>query len=849
MSDAPSEFVMIDGRKIHRQAQLDELDRTDAEEDLHFFLRKAWRYIDPAPFIDGWVIDALCEHLEAVVDGTIKRLLINIPPRMAKSSIISVALGPWVWAQTSISATSGPQVPILFASYAHTLARRDSIKRRRVIRSSWYQRMFGDRFQISDDQDTKERFSNTRGGEMLITSVDSGITGEGGNIVVVDDPNNAREILSESVAQSTNEDWWDGAMPTRLNDASNGAIIVVQQRLGENDLSGHILDNDKRGDWDHLVLPMHFEEARRATTSIGWTDPRQEEGELLFPERFSESAVQEIATRLGKWRCNSGEAPILMADLSMKRIDQIKIGDEIIGFSRKKRSDTYGRYHLTRTKVTEVHSHVAPVVKMSLDSGEIIRCTRDHKWFMKDKGPGRPKYLPVTLGRSSLARVCPPRLPKLSPDDERLAGWLSGFFDGEGSVSLSHDKREGEYPPGAVISFYQGAGRNLPLCEKLERALPYFGFEWSYSEDERKPNKNALCYGYRNYRLRKNDGVAMLQRFLHIVQPTKWKDRIESAALRANFIQRREKVVSIEPDGEEVVYGLTTTTGNYVAWGLASSNSAGQHEQRPEPKGGGIIQREWWQLWPPNGEVIGNDGKPTKPLEFPPMSYILGSLDTAFTENTMNDPSAMTVWGVFSQASEINLPTRVIRRETQGGSVIQVYGSEADVAELTRPRAIPKVMLLYAWSGYYELHKLLKKVDDTCKAFQVDCLMIENKSRGHDVGVELRRTLQDGKYSIYMNEVPGGLDKVARLYSVQHLFEEKMVFAPERPWAEAVISQCGTFPNAKHDDLVDTTSQALRRLRQIGLLSRPPELQAAASESIKHVSRRSRRPLYPGSRA
>jgi predicted phage terminase large subunit-like protein len=530
----PSEFVMIGGQKIHRRAQLDELDRTDAEEDLHFFLRKAWRYIDPAPFIDGWVLDALCEHLEAVCDGTIKRLLINIPPRMGKSSVISVAFGTWVWAQTSISPVSGPQVPILFASYAHTLARRDSIKRRRLIKSAWYQRLFGDRFQISEDQDTKERFSNNRGGEMLITSVDSGITGEGGNIVVVDDPNNAREILSESVAQSTNEDWWDGAMPTRLNDASNGAIIVVQQRLGEEDLSGHILDNDKRGDWDHLVLPMHFEESRRATTSIGWTDPRTYEGELLCPERFDEAAVLEIATRLGKWR------------------------------------------------------------------------------------------------------------------------------------------------------------------------------------------------------------------------------------------------------------------------------ASGQHEQRPEPKGGGIIQRDWWQMWPPNGEVVDDQGKPIKPLEFPPMSYILGSLDTAFTENTMNDPSAMTVWGVFSQASEINLPTRIIRRETQGGSVIQVYGSEADVVELTRPRAIPKVMLLYAWSGYYELHKLLKKVDDTCKAFQVDCLMIENKSRGHDVGVELRRTLQDGKYSIYMNEVPGGLDKVARLYSVQHLFEEKMVFAPERPWAEAVISQCGTFPNAKHDDLVDT---------------------------------------------
>ena len=106
-------LIEWNGRLIDRDAQLRELDRADAEESLHFFLKKAWRYIDPAPFTDGWVIEALAEHLEAVADGDIKRLLINIPPRHSKSSICSVAFPAWIWAQEYESPTSGPGVPIV----------------------------------------------------------------------------------------------------------------------------------------------------------------------------------------------------------------------------------------------------------------------------------------------------------------------------------------------------------------------------------------------------------------------------------------------------------------------------------------------------------------------------------------------------------------------------------------------------------------------------------------------------------------------------------------------------------------------------------------------------------------
>src|SRR6516165_6989401 len=97
----------FNGQKLDVDWGLLELDRLDNEENLHTFLTHAWPFIDAAQFVDGWVIDAICEHLEAVCDGEIKRLLINIPPRCLKSSLCSVAFPAWVWAQRHASPTSG----------------------------------------------------------------------------------------------------------------------------------------------------------------------------------------------------------------------------------------------------------------------------------------------------------------------------------------------------------------------------------------------------------------------------------------------------------------------------------------------------------------------------------------------------------------------------------------------------------------------------------------------------------------------------------------------------------------------------------------------------------------------
>lgn len=274
-----------------------ELDRVDCEENILEFLRRGWRQIDPSPFKPGWHLDAIGEHLSAVTSGQIRRLVINVPPRMTKSSLVSVAWPAWTWAQRETSHLSGPHVQFLFSSYSQTLSERDSLKTRRLIQSPWYQQRWGHMFQLTGDQNAKRRFENDEGGYRLATSVGGTLTGEGGHIIVVDDPHNTVEIDSKAVIESTTQ-WWDEALSTRLNDPATGAYVVIMQRLFEDDLTGHILTTEG-SHWTHLMLPMEYEPTRHCYTSIGFEDPRTEEGELLCEDRINRDDLETLKRRLG----------------------------------------------------------------------------------------------------------------------------------------------------------------------------------------------------------------------------------------------------------------------------------------------------------------------------------------------------------------------------------------------------------------------------------------------------------------------------------------------------------------------------------------------------------------------
>ena len=257
--------------------------------------------------------------------------------------------------------------------------------------------------------------------------------------------------------------------------------------------------------------------------------------------------------------------------------------------------------------------------------------------------------------------------------------------------------------------------------------------------------------------------------------------------------------------------------------------TASQFQQSPSPRGGGIIKRSYWSLW--DDEEAKAQGL-TDANKYPPMDYIVASLDPAYTERKENDPSALTVWGIWQKG---------------GSTARRLLSRDGEVSTLIDDRdTIPCVMLMHAWEKRLPIHGsevvrepgenqrafrerqlgaygLVEHVIETCNRYNVDMLLIEAKASGLSVAQEIKRLNRTASWGVYLSN-PGNLDKVARAYAVQPIFANGAVYAPDKDWADKVITQAETFPKAKHDDYVDATTQALKYLRERNFLRRPEEV-------------------------
>ncbi len=275
-----------------------ELEAAACMRSFAAFVMRAWSEIDPEPLVWGRHMQAICDHLQAVSEGLIQNLIINIPPGHAKSMLVSVLWPAWVWIRR-------PEWKAIFASHGLSLVSRDMVKRRDLMRGEWYTRWFRNPltspfdikgWEFSDDQDTKTYYKNTALGEFTGLSVGAG-TGKRGDCLLLDDPSEAVGILSKTKRDSVIT-WKTQTMSTRFNDKAKATQVLIMQRLHDDDLTGYLLKNEP-GKWQHLCLMSEFEPARKSKTRTKdgkkfFEDWRTQPGELLFPAKFPKKILDDL---------------------------------------------------------------------------------------------------------------------------------------------------------------------------------------------------------------------------------------------------------------------------------------------------------------------------------------------------------------------------------------------------------------------------------------------------------------------------------------------------------------------------------------------------------------------------
>ena len=230
-----------------------------------------------------------CDHLEAITVGRINRLLINVPPGTMKSMLVSVLWPAWEWGPMGLRS-----MRFLTTSFAEGNVKRDTRKHRDLTISDWYQALWPE-------------VRLTRTGEMSFANADTGtregvafasLTSRRGDRLIIDDPHSTETAESETERANTTRLFREGAT-NRLNNQEKSAIVVVMQRLHEQDVSGTIKRYGM--EYVHLMLPMEFEVDRACETTIGFRDPRTDEGELLDPVRFGRKVVDDLKRDMGAY--------------------------------------------------------------------------------------------------------------------------------------------------------------------------------------------------------------------------------------------------------------------------------------------------------------------------------------------------------------------------------------------------------------------------------------------------------------------------------------------------------------------------------------------------------------------
>lgn len=297
---------------LQRAIELETL-RIRCEGSLAGMFRFVWSVLEPGrELIWSWPLDLICRFLEDFSRRKFTRGIINLPPRGTKSLLVGVAYPLWVWIQAGVdSKYGGPGHQFLSLAHSQGLAVRDGEKARIVLESPKFAAIWGDRVQIQQGQNEKANYVLVGNGHRNSFGITAQFQGRGGDTILIDDPNDPEVVYSDVEREKVNESY-QNKVPNRLNDRATGGIMIIMQRLQEQDLTGFVIKNgglyhptDNPGGWMHLVLPGEFlldgedGDVVNPAGQWGYADLRTELGEILYPERFPPHVMAQVIRDYG----------------------------------------------------------------------------------------------------------------------------------------------------------------------------------------------------------------------------------------------------------------------------------------------------------------------------------------------------------------------------------------------------------------------------------------------------------------------------------------------------------------------------------------------------------------------
>ena len=772
--------VLPDKSAEHKKVwQLLQLHQTDVcKERFLPYVKRMW-----PGFIAGRHHKIMADAFERVARGELKRLIINMAPRHTKSEFASYLLPSWFLGLY-------PEKKIIQTAHTAELAVGFGRKVRNLVDSPDYQAIFSTK--LSSDSKAAGRWNTSKGGDYFAIGVGGAVTGKGADLLIIDDPHSEQEATQGATDPGVYDkvyEWYTSGPRQRLQ--PGGAIVIVMCMTGDtpvlmaNGLEKPLKDI-RPGD-----LVATFDKGRLLTSRINnWRSSGID-------------SIYKIQTQSGRiLRANERHPFLVMNEgvLEWTRLKHLKRGDLLV--SLKDAADLLGQKQSPGS---------AALAKQKTAITAKTQMRHTSPWATMENGGGLcASWMGVKVLWQAVGYVL--RITTKNTSSKNLRKTL------EGTV-LSIDTE-------SLLS---------SMKQWLRIAATYATYVSS-----RQAVKIPALIGTEGFVLT----TPMTREWLEDYSATTATLPLAMGEQQAYLNELRrisdftaEKIVSITPDGEEEVFDVEVDqTENFIANGFVSHNTRwakrdltgrilnrsiardtkeweviefpaimpsgnplwpefwsqeeleavkeeisvskwnAQYMQNPTSEEGAIIKRDMWRIWEED--------------RAPHCSYVIQSWDTAFEKHNRADYSACTTWGVFY-------------RENEDG------------------REVANIMLLDAFKDRMEFPTLKKTVYEMWKEWNPDTLLIEKKAAGAPLVYEMR------KMGIPISEYTPtrGSDKIARVNAISDMFASGLVWCPDRRWAEEVVEELAEFPNGDHDDLVDSSSQALLRFRQGGFIVAPTDEQ------------------------